>query len=73
MDVRRRQPKKTTGLIEIIVYTADTARLLGVLQRLVEVGYTVFVVALNLELIKGSDLVIDPGPEGRAAGASPSL
>ena len=53
----------TTGM-----HLADTRRLLGVLQRLVEAGNTVIVVEHNLELVKTADWVIDLGPEGGAAG-----
>ncbi len=53
----------TTGL-----HLADTARLLGVLQKLVDTGNTVVVVEHNLELVKTADRVIDLGPEGGAAG-----
>jgi excinuclease ABC subunit A len=53
----------TTGL-----HLADTARLLSVLQRLVESGGAVLVVEHNLEVVKTADWVIDLGPEGGAAG-----
>ncbi len=49
----------TTGL-----HTHDIARLLGVLERLVEKGNTVLVIEHNLDVIKTVDHIIDLGPEG---------
>ena len=49
----------TTGL-----HFADIEKLLGVLDRLVEMGNTVVVIEHNLEVIKTADHVIDLGPEG---------
>ncbi|MDP2927548.1 MAG: excinuclease ABC subunit UvrA [Candidatus Omnitrophota bacterium] len=49
----------TTGL-----HFADVARLIAVLQRLVDHKNTVVVVEHNLEVIKCADYIIDLGPEG---------
>ncbi|MGE7545931.1 excinuclease ABC subunit UvrA [Sporosarcina newyorkensis] len=49
----------TTGL-----HVHDIAKLLDVLQRLVESGNTVLVIEHNLDVIKTVDYIIDIGPEG---------
>ncbi|MFH1190898.1 MAG: excinuclease ABC subunit UvrA [Candidatus Omnitrophota bacterium] len=49
----------TTGL-----HFADVAKLIAVLQRLVDRKNTVVVVEHNLEVIKCADYIIDLGPEG---------
>jgi excinuclease ABC subunit A len=49
----------TTGL-----HFADVAKLLQVLQRLVDKGNTVLVIEHNMEVIKNADYIIDLGPDG---------
>lgn len=55
----------TTGL-----HVHDIARLLQVLQRLVENGDTVLVIEHNLDVIKTADYIIDLGPEGGEKGGT---
>jgi excinuclease ABC subunit A len=53
----------TTGL-----HFDDIARLLDVLQRLVEKGNTVLVIEHNLDVVKSVDHIIDIGPDGGDGG-----
>lgn len=55
----------TTGL-----HVDDIARLLKVLQRLVDNGDTVLVIEHNLDVIKTVDYIIDLGPEGGDRGGT---
>lgn len=55
----------TTGL-----HAEDIARLLKVLQRLVDNGETVLVIEHNLDVIKTADYMIDLGPEGGNLGGT---
>src|SRR6185436_19564443 len=53
----------TTGL-----HFDDVKKLLGVLNRLVDLGNTVLVIEHNLDVIKTADWIIDLGPEAGEAG-----
>lgn len=55
----------TTGL-----HIDDIARLLRVLDRLVENGDTVLVIEHNLDVIKTADYIVDMGPEGGSGGGT---
>ncbi|MCA1065149.1 excinuclease ABC subunit UvrA [Rossellomorea sp. AcN35-11] len=55
----------TTGL-----HVDDIARLLVVLQRLVENGDSVLVIEHNLDVIKAADYLVDLGPEGGDKGGT---
>jgi excinuclease ABC subunit A len=53
----------TTGL-----HFADIRNLLGVLNRLADMGNTILVIEHNLDVIKCADWIIDMGPDGGDAG-----
>ena len=53
----------TTGL-----HFEDIAKLLGVLQRLVDAGNSIVVIEHNLDVIKCADWIIDLGSEGGSGG-----
>ena len=55
----------TTGL-----HIDDIKKLLGVLNRLVELGNTVIVIEHNMDVVKSADHIIDLGPEGGDDGGS---
>jgi excinuclease ABC subunit A len=53
----------TTGL-----HRHDVNRLLGVLQRLVDLGHSLVVIEHNTDVLKSADWLIEMGPEAGAAG-----
>lgn len=55
----------TTGL-----HSYDVARLIEVLQRIVEQGDTVIIIEHNLDVIKIADFIVDLGPEGGDGGGT---
>ena len=66
-ELSRRQTGKTLYILDeptTGLHWHDIAKLLEVLQQLVESGNTVLVIEHNLDVIKQADWIIDLGPEG---------
>ena len=55
----------TTGL-----HFHDVLQLIGVLQKLVDLGNTVIIIEHNLDIIKTADYIVDLGPEGGDEGGN---
>ncbi|MBV8030483.1 MAG: excinuclease ABC subunit UvrA, partial [Betaproteobacteria bacterium] len=53
----------TTGL-----HFDDVAKLMRAFRRLLDAGHSIIVIEHNLDVMRGSDWIIDLGPEGGAAG-----
>ncbi len=70
-ELYRAHLQKTIYLLDeptVGLHYEDVAKLIEILQRLVEKGNTVVVIEHNLDLIKSADYIIDIGPEGGAKG-----
>jgi excinuclease ABC subunit A len=66
-ELQRRATGKTVFILDeptTGLHSHDVAKLLKVLQRIVENGDTVIVIEHNLDIIKSADVIIDIGPEG---------
>ena len=52
------------------LHSHDVAKLIDVLQRLVDQGNTVVIIEHNMDIIKVADHIIDLGPEGGDRGGT---
>lgn len=72
-ELYRKHTEKTIYLLDeptIGLHYDDVAKLIEILQELVNRGNTVMVIEHNLDVIKCADYVIDIGPEGGAGGGT---
>lgn len=53
-----------------LLHTHDVAKLITILDRLVEQGNTVIVIEHNLDVVKVADNIIDLGPDGGDRGGT---
>jgi excinuclease ABC subunit A len=70
-ELSRRSRERTVYLLDepsTGLHMSDLARLITVLQRLVERGDTVVVIEHNLDLIRSADWIVDLGPGGGTHG-----
>ena len=72
-ELYRAHMQKTIYLLDeptVGLHYEDVAKLIEILQSLVDKGNTVVVIEHNLDLVKNADYVIDVGPEGGERGGN---
>jgi excinuclease ABC subunit A len=70
-ELYRRHTEKTIYLLDepsIGLHYDDIAKLIEILNRLVDKGHTVVLIEHNLDIVKNADHIIDIGPEGGDGG-----
>ena len=72
-ELYRPHTEKTIYLLDeptVGLHYDDVAKLLEVLNKLVNKGHTVVLIEHNMDLIKSADYIIDIGPEGGSGGGT---